>query len=629
MKEGAVIQPEVFNALPDEVRKEIQAEIEKLQEELEAIIRQMPGWAKERNEAIRELNREVTAFTVGHPIDQLREGFAELPKVLEHLDAVRADLVENIHSILHSQQVQQQGMSDGGPGGLSAQHGNGFSRYEANLIVGNADGAGAPVVYEDNPAVDNLIGRVEHMSHMGTLITDFTLIKPGALHRANGGYLILDARKVLTQPLAWETLKRNLKAREISIESLGQMLSLVSTVSLEPEAIPLDVKVVLCGEPLLYYLLSQLDPEFRLLFKVAADFDHAMDRDGGGDQDFARLVATMARREALRPFDREAVGRVVEQASRLAQDAEKISVELEEIGDLLREADFYAGEDGLPVVGRGHVQQAIDAQTRRADRLRERSQEAITREIVLVDTDGAAVGQINGLSVLQLGGFAFGRPTRITARVRMGAGKVVDIEREVELGGPLHSKGVLILSGFLASRYALDKPLSLSASLVFEQSYGGVDGDSASSAELYVLLSALAEVPIKQGLAVTGSVNQHGRVQAIGGVNEKIEGFFDICRARGLTGEQGVLIPAANRKHLMLRHDVVEAVSEGRFNIYPVETVEEGIELLTGLSAGLRGESGGFPEGSVNRLVEDRLSAFADARRDFGKDGNGDKDNRR
>ncbi len=621
MKDGAVIEPEAFNALPAEVRQRIQAEIEALQSDLEAIIRRMPRLARERQEAIRELNREVIVFTVAHPIEQLRETFAALPDVLEHLDAVQTDLVENIHQILHSQMAQQQAPLGESPGALAAQRASGFGRYEANLIVGGDDHAGAPVVYEDNPAVDNLIGRVEHVSQLGALITDFTLIKPGALHRANGGYLIIDARKVLTQPLAWETLKRNLKAGEITIESLGQMLSLVSTVSLEPQAIPLSVKVVLCGEPLIYYLLSQLDPEFRLLFKVAADFDDAMDRDDGGDQNFARMIATMGRREKLRPLDRGAVARVIEQASRLAEDAEKISIDLERISDLLREADFYAGEDGADVVSRAHVQQAVEAQIRRADRLRERSQEAITRNIILVDTDGAAVGRINGLSVLQLSGFAFGRPTRITARVRLGSGKVIDIEREVELGGPLHSKGVLILSGYLASRYALDKPLSLSASLVFEQSYGGVDGDSASSAELYALLSALAEVPIKQNFAVTGSVNQLGQIQAIGGVNEKIEGFFDICRKRGLTGEQGVLIPTANCKHLMLRQDVVDAVAAGQFSVYPVETVEQGIELLTGLPAGERDTSGLFPEGTINRLVEDKLNAFADARRQFGSEG--------
>jgi len=497
-------------------------------------------------------------------------------------------------------------------------HANGFKRYAVNVVVSNEDGDGAPVIYEDNPTLSNLIGRVEHISEMGALVTDFTLIKAGALHRANGGYLILDVLKVLTNPLSWDALKRALKAGKIRIESPGQMLSLISTVSLEPADIPLKAKVVLCGEPLIYYLLSSYDPEFSTLFKVAADFEDEIARDGGKETLFARQLATMIRREKLRSLDRGAVARVIEHSARLAGDAEKLSIDLRAIAALVREADFYAGEAGSAVTRAVQVQQAIDAQIRRADRLRERSYEMIQRGFVLLDTDGAEVGQVNGLSVLQLGSFAFGRPSRITARVRMGAGKVIDIEREVELGGPLHSKGVLILSAYLASHFAADRPLSLSASLVFEQSYGGVEGDSASSAELYALLSALSDVPIRQNLAVTGSVNQNGRVQAIGGVNEKIEGFFDICRQRGLTGDQGVLIPAVNRKHLMLRQDVVDAVAEERFAIYPVESIDEGIELLTGRPAGVRGADGKFPEGSVNRLVEDRLTAFAEARRRFG-----------
>ncbi len=621
VREGAVIEPEVFNKLPEAERQKIQSESEVLQTELEEIVKRIPRWAREHQEALRDLNREVTAATIGHPIDELRRTFAALPEVLQHLEAMRADLVENIHGILRLERDMQQGeIANGGGDQASA-----FNRYLANVIVSRGEGGGAPIVYEDNPTLPNLVGRVEHSSQMGTLVTDFTLIKPGSLHRANGGYLILDARKVLTQPFTWEALKRNLKAGRINIESPGQMLSLISTVSLEPEDIPLNVKVVLCGEPLLYYLLSAYDPEFPALFKVAADFDDTMTRDDQSHQGYARLLATICRREKLLPLERAAVARVIEHGSRLAADAEKLSIRLETLVDLLREADFFAGEAGKPVVSAAQIQEAIDAQIHRADRLREHSHEAIHRNIVLLDTAGQKTGQINALSVLQLGSFAFGRPTRITARVRLGAGKLVDIEREVELGGPLHSKGVLILSGYLQSRYAIDKPLSLAASLVFEQSYGGVDGDSASSAELYALLSALAEVPIKQSYAVTGSVNQLGQVQAIGGVNEKIEGFFDICQARGLTGEQGVLIPEANLKHLMLRQDVVVAAEAGRFAVYPVATIEEGIELLTGMPAGVRDAAGQFPVGTVNKLVEDRLTAFAEARRDFAKSAGDDK----
>ncbi len=618
MADGAVMEPKVFNALPAEERRRVQQEIEQLQAELEAVVKQIPGWAMEHRDALRELNREVTAQTIDQPIDKLNQTFSEFPGVGEHLEEVREDLLDNVHSLLQMENAVQQAAQGAEPPGPARGHINGFKRYAVNLAVSNEGGEGAPVIFEDNPTLGNLIGRVEHISEMGALITDFTLIKGGALHRTNGGYLILDLRKVLTQPLSWEALKRALKAGKIRIESPGQMLSLISTVSLEPGDIPLKAKVVLCGEPLLYYLLGQYDPEFPTLFKVAADFDETMRRQDGGEGLFARQLATMARNQDLRPLDRAAVARVIEQGARLAGDAEKLSIDLRALCDLMREADFFAGEVGAKVTEVAHVQQAIDAQIRRADRLRERSYETIQRGIVLVDTEGTAVGQVNGLSVLQLGNFAFGRPSRITARVRMGAGKVIDIEREVELGGPLHSKGVLILSAYLASHFAVDRPLSLAASLVFEQSYGGVEGDSASSAELYALLSALAEQPLRQDLAVTGSVNQNGRVQAIGGVNEKIEGFFDICRERGLTGDQGVLIPAVNRKHLMLRRDVVEAVSAGRFHIYPVETIDEGIELLTGRAAGNRGADGRFPAGTINRLVEDRLVAFAEARRRYG-----------
>ncbi|GAB4391458.1 MAG: ATP-binding protein [Kiloniellaceae bacterium] len=617
MEDGAVMEPKVFNALPADERKKVEQDIEGLQHELEEIVKHIPTWAMEHRDGLRELNREVTAQTIDQPIDKLNARFGEIAGIGEYLEEVREDLLDNVHSLLQLEiAAQQQGPAAEtmGPG---HGHINGFKRYAVNLIVSGEDSEGAPVIFEDNPTLANLLGRVEHISEMGALITDFTLIKGGALHRANGGYLILDVRKVLTQPFSWEALKRALKAGKIRIESAGQMMSLISTVSLEPGDIPLKAKVVLCGEPLFYYLLGLYDPEFATLFKVGADFGGSMDRADDGEALFARQLATMVKRENLRPLDHGAVARVMEQSARLAEDSEKLSVDLRAIADLAREADFFAGKDGTGVTTAAHVQLAIDAQIRRADRLRERSYEAIQRGIMLVDTEGGIVGQVNGLSVLQLANFSFGRPSRITARVRLGGGKVIDIEREVELGGPLHSKGVLILSGYLASHFAIDRPLSLGASLVFEQSYGGVDGDSASSAELYALLSALARVPIRQDLAVTGSVNQNGQVQAIGGVNEKIEGFFDICSQRGLTGSQGVLIPATNVVHLMLRHDVIEAVAAGRFHIYPVETIDQGIELLTGLPAGRRDSGGSFPEGTINRLVEDRLIAFAEARRRF------------
>jgi lon-related putative ATP-dependent protease len=463
------------------------------------------------------------------------------------------------------------------------------------------------------------------MAQMGALVTDFNLIKPGALHQANGGYILVDARELLTQPYAWDGLKRVLRARQVRIESLSQALSLVSTVSLEPEPIPLDVKVVLIGERLLYYLLNQYDPDFGELFKVEADFGDQMPRTPENDELYARLVATIARREELRPFDRAAVARVIERSSRFVGDTKKLSTHLLSVAELLEESDYWAGEAGHDVVTVDDVKRTIDEQVNRADRLRERTQEHIRRGMILIDTEGERKGQVNGLSVIALGDYAFGRPSRITARTRLGKGNVVDIEREVDLGGPIHSKGVLILSSYLGARYAPEHPLSLSASLVFEQSYAGVEGDSASLGELCALLSDLAGVPIKQTLAVTGSVNQHGEVQPIGGVNEKIEGFFDACRATGLTGEQGVLIPAANVEHLMLRHDVIEAVEAGSFHVYAVDSVDDATALLTGETAGARDDVGEFPPGSVNRRVEARLIELAERARDFGngEDGEG------
>ncbi|NOZ29506.1 MAG: AAA family ATPase [Chloroflexi bacterium] len=617
LRDGEVLPPEEFQKLPEEERKRLEAEVEVMQEELQKIIHQMPRWEREMREKVRELDREITNFAVGHLIDELRKKYEELPDVVEYLNAVQQDVIENVRDFLRPEEPRQ-----GAPIGPVSHLMTGpptLRRYQVNVLVDHSESKGAPVIYEDNPTYQNLVGRVEHMAQMGALVTDFTLIKPGALHRANGGYLILDARKVLLQPYAWEALKRVLQSRQIRIESLGEMLSLVSTVSLEPEPIPLDVKVALLGDRLLYYLLSSLDPDFGELFKVAADFNEEFDRSDENQMLYARLIATLARKEGLRPFDRGAVARVIEHSSRLAGDAEKLSTRMRNICDLLREADYWAGRSGNGAVTAQDVQRAIDAQIYRSDRVREKLQEEILRGTILIDTEGERVGQVNGLSVIQLGNFAFGRPSRITARVRMGRGEVIDIEREVELGGPIHSKGVLILSGFLGARYAAERPLSLSASLVFEQSYSGVEGDSASLAELYALLSAIAEVPIKQSLAVTGSVNQHGQIQAIGGVNEKIEGFFDVCKGRGLTGEQGVLIPVSNVKHLMLRSDVVEAVAAGQFHIYPIETVDQGIELLTGIPAGERDEEGNYPEGTINYLVEKRLAELAEKQAAFAK----------
>jgi lon-related putative ATP-dependent protease len=609
MQDGEVIEPDAFEQLDDEEKQRIQSEIEVMQEQLQKILYQVPRWEREFNQRLRELNQEVSGFVLEDLLRDMMEKYAEQPAVLAYLDAVKHDVIEHLKLFLGHENEDEQAAP------LRAMRaGATMRRYQVNLLVDSSDMTGAPVIYESNPSYMNLIGRVEQMAQMGALLTDFTLIKPGVLHRANGGYLILDARKVLTNPYAWEGLKRALQFRQIRIESPLEMLSLTSTISLEPEPIPLDVKVIMMGDRRIYYLLAAYDEEFSELFKVAADFDDEFTWDEESTELYARLIATIAQREGLRPFDADAVARIIEQSARLVSDKERLTARIQTIVDLQEEADYWAGEGGAEVITAEHIQQAIDAQIYRADRVSERMQEEILRETILVDTTGEKVGQINGLSVLQLGNFAFGKPSRITAAVRMGKGDVVNIEREVNLSGPIHDKGVLILSSFLRARYAYDKPLALSASLVFEQSYGGVDGDSASSTELYALLSAIGEIPIRQGLAVTGSVNQLGEVQAIGGVNEKVEGFFDLCQARGLTGDQGVLIPEANVKHLMLRQDVRDAVAGGHFAVYPVSTIDEGIALLTGLPAGEADAEGIYPPDSVNRRVADKLAELSDKR---------------
>ncbi|MEJ2597208.1 MAG: ATP-binding protein [Anaerolineales bacterium] len=621
MRNGEVLSPEEFRNLPQEEREKMEADLESFQRELQKILQQVPVIQREIRDHIHELNQEVTRYSVSGLITELKETYADIPVIVEYLDEVQEDLVENAHNLL------SEDSSDNLPQGLAAamaartqmQQQAFLHRYQVNLIVDHHASEGAPVVYEDNPTMQNILGRVEHMAQMGALFTDFTLIKPGALHAANGGFLVLDVRKVLQQPYTWEAMKRTLQAKQIRIESVEQMFSLISTVSLEPEPFPLNVKIAFLGERNLYYLLSSLDPDFNELFKVLADFDEQMERDNDSQVQYARVIARMVREDHLLPFNRRAVARVIEHSARLVEDSQKLYTGFRDIANLLREASYWSGQNGNEVVTSKDVQKAVDMQIYRSDRLRERIQETILRDIYLIDTQGAKVGQVNGLSVIQLGGFSFGRPSRITASVRLGKGDLVNIEREVDLSGPIHSKGVLILSGLLGDRYTRERPLSLSASLVFEQSYGEVDGDSASSAELYVLLSAIAGIPIKQSLAVTGSINQHGEVQAIGGANEKIEGFFEICRARGLTGDQGVLIPASNVENLMLRQDVIDAVEAGEFSIFPVRNIDQGMEILTGIPAGEPDDEGHYSADTVNGRVMARLQEFAEKVQEFSR----------
>lgn len=599
MKGEETLDPEAFAALPDDERERIGKKIAVLRERLHRLLQQFPRWRREMQGRIRDASHEALQLAVGHLIEDLKDRHRDLPSVQSFLDEVLRDVVEV------GQELRDQA-AKGAPteGGLSPQ------RYEVNLLV-HHDGDGcAPLVCEEHPTYPNLVGRVDHIATMGTLVTNFTLIRAGALHRANGGYLMLDAEKVLGQPYAWEGLKRALKSGEIVIESLAQVFGWAGALPLEPAPIPLTVKVALFGQRLHYYLLKQYDPEFAELFKVAADFEDSIARTDDSTRDYLRMLGLLAHEQGLRPLAAAAAGRLVEHSARLAGDGTRLSTHTRELADLLHEADHRAHGAGVAAIRQEDVEAVIAARIRRADRLRERVHEAVLSDTLLIATTGEQIAQVNGLAVIELADFSFGRPMRITATAHAGEGGVVDIERKAELGGAIHSKGVMILAAYLASRFADKAPLSLAASLVFEQSYGTVEGDSASLAELCALLSALAALPIRQSLAVTGSVNQHGRVQAIGGVNEKIEGFFDICRARGLTGEQGVIIPQSNVRHLMLRADVVEAARAGRFRVHAVTSADEAIELLTGVAAA---DAAG--EGSVHRRIAARLAEFATHRK--------------
>lgn len=618
-KDDKILTPDEFDKLPEKEQDEITTKIDEMEAEVSATIRKLPIWERETRKKIKLLDREVSQLTVEQFIDELRISYSQLPDAISYIESVKYGIIEDVKSF------RQHDGSEQSIGGIKYSN-ESFSRFQVNVLVDNSETTGAPVIQEDNPTYNNLMGRIEHIAQFGTLLTDFTLIKSGALHRANGGFLVFDVRRVLTSPFAWEGLKRALRAHEVRIESLEKMLSISSTISLEPDPIPIDVKVILTGDRWLYYLLKKYDPEFSQLFKVAVDFSEDIDRNSENTLLYAHMIGKLQHEQKFKPFDQGAVAQVIEESSRNIEDAEKLSLHQGKLIDLLREANYWSDEAGHQVIIREDVQHAIDTRIKRLDQLRERVHEQVLRGNYLLQTEGGKIAQVNGLSVIQLGDYAFGRPSRITATARLGTGKVIDIEREVDLGGPIHSKGVLILSSYLANRYVQDQPLSLSASLVFEQSYGIVEGDSASVAELCALLSALAKIPIDQSFAVTGSVNQLGQVQAIGGVNEKIEGFFDICKARGLTGNHAVIMPESNIKHLMLRKDVLEAAEKNQFNVYAVETVDQVMELLTGKIAGIANKNGIFPKDSINGMVQKQLIEMNRKRQKFSKHPRNDND---
>jgi predicted ATP-dependent protease len=631
MDKGKPLPAERFEQLGTQERERLAGVIGTLSERLKQVLHELPRQRREMQQRIREATRDAMAMAAGHLVDELKAEFDQHPQVKEFLDDVRRDIIESGEQLREQAGTEEE--EDGALAGSLALH-----RYQVNLLVGEASGqaptggeadgeageeasgtqteptappCGAPVLLDDHPTYANLVGRIDHVAHMGTLLTNFTLIRAGSLHRANGGVLMLDAAKVLSEPLSWAGLKRALKSARVVIESMPQALGWVNTLPLEPEPVPLNLKIVLFGDRQLHHLLQALDPEFDDLFKVVADFEEEVPRQAESCEALARWLGFTAREQGLRPLTRDAVACLVDHAARLAEDGARLSTHTRTLGDLLHEADAQAAREGRAVIDRADVTAAQAARVRRTDRLRDSVHDELLRGTLLVSTEGEHIGQVNGLVVAQWGEFRFAYPVRITATTRLGDGELVDIERESTLGGPLHAKGVMILAAFLGARYAQELPLSLAASLVFEQSYGPVEGDSASLAELCALLSALALVPVQQGLAVTGSINQFGRVQAIGGVNEKIEGFFDLCRQRGLDGHQGVLIPRANVQHLMLRDDVVQAVAQGRFNVHAVDDVDQAIERLTGVPAGAPNAKGEVPPGTVNHLVASRLAEFS------------------
>jgi lon-related putative ATP-dependent protease len=599
--DGEPLGPEQFAALPRAVRERTEAHAKAFEEHVETARRALRQAERDAHAAHAQLVGEVAAAVTRQLIQELRDRFAGLDGVQRYLDAVEQDMIAHAEEFQHLEERPAMPFLPAAGGFLD--------RYRVNVVVDRSGIRGAPVVVEQLPTHGNLIGRIEHHAHFGALVADFTLIKGGALHRANGGYLILDAADLLRSFQGWQALKKCLKSRTIRIDEPLEELRLVSTVSLAPEPIPLDVKVVLIGSPLLYYLLYSLDEDFPELFKVKVDFDDSLPRTPEFEQLYARFVGAACREEKLAAFAPDGVGRLIEHGSRLVPHQQRLTSQLGELLDLMREAAFWAKQRAHELVRADDVEHAIAQKAYRASLVDERIGRLIGEGTLRVDTNGEAVGQVNGISVLTLGDHACGRPSRITARTFTGKPGVIDIEREAHLGGPVHSKGVMILSGFLAGRYARERPLALAASIAFEQHYEEIDGDSASSAELYALLSSLAGIPLSQRLAVTGSVDQRGDIQAVGGINEKIEGFFDVCAARGLAGDQGVVIPEANTRHLMLRDDVVEAVRAGRFHVYAIRTVDEGLALLSGRDAGVARRDGRFAEGTFNASVEQALEA--------------------
>lgn len=615
--EGKVIGEHEYEELDEETRHKISEKSDAVQLQTLEIIRKIRSIEREAEEKVEEWDNKVALFAVGMHINDLKGKYKDHEKIIGYLEKVQADILDNLDDFREEEisETQQLILPL-----VRREIGSPADKYKVNLLVDNSDLVGAPVVVDFNPTYYNLLGKLEYENEFGTMITDFTLIKGGLFHRANGGYLILQAKDVLSNVQSWEALKRVLKTREISIENIKEQMGLVAVSTLKPEPIPVDIKVILVGSEYIYQLLLAYDEDFEKLFKIKVDFDDEMDRNEENIMKLARFISAFCEREKTVHFDKTGVAKVVEYASRLVEDQHKLTTKFNDIAEILCESCTWAQMEGSSLVKGEHVKKAVAEKDYRSNKYDRKLLELLQDGTILIDTDGEVIGQINGLSILDIGDYMFGKPSRITATTYMGESGIVNIEREIEMSGTSHTKGVLILSGYIGQKYAQQIPLSLSGSLCFEQLYSGIDGDSASSAELYAILSSLAEIPIKQGIAVTGSVNQKGEIQPIGGATYKIEGFFELCKLRGLNGKQGVIIPHQNIRNLVLNDEVVEAVKKGKFHIYPVRTIDEGIEILTGLKAGERKSDGTYPKETINYRVYEKLKRFARTVACFGKE---------
>jgi lon-related putative ATP-dependent protease len=619
--DGEPLKSEDYQNLGDDLKKEIEEKQAELNQMVRDTLREIGLLDRKAREDVEKLNKEVALFRVGHFIDELKDRYRDHPKLIGYFNDVQEDILLNLNDFLGEEEEVEQVQL---PGLKLTEDISSLSRYEVNLLVDNRYTVGAPVIYETNPTYVNLVGQIERKAQFGAVYTDFSMIKAGSILKANGGYLIVNAEDVLRNQMSYDVIKRVLKNDEIKIEEVGEQFRLISAGGPKPEPIPVNLKVLMMGNLYIFRLLFSYDEEFKKIFKVRADFAEQMDRNDEGVQNYATFIATLCRQEGLKNFTPEAVAEVINYGSRLVEDSQKLSLQFGDIADIVRESSYWTEQEGDDLVTASNVKKAIREKEYRSNLIEERISELIEDGTIMVDVEGEVVGQVNGLSIYDLGDFTFGKPSRITVQTFMGKEGVVNIERKAELSGRTHDKGILILSGYLGGKYAEDKPLSLSASVCFEQSYDMIDGDSASSTELFAILSEIADIPIKQGIAVTGSINQRGNIQPIGGVNRKIEGFFDVCRVRGLTGDQGVIIPRTNVRNLMLRDDVIEAVKEGKFHIYPIEHADQGIEILTGIEAGERDNKGNYPEGTVNALVVQRLDEMAEGLKSYSTQVDGD-----